>query len=319
MKLIPADIDDLARLLREASGQRTPVGEIDLSGLEGTVRHAPEDMTAVVGAGISLSDLQSRLGRSGQWLPVDPPAPERLTVGTLIADDLNGPRRYGFGTIREHLIGITVVLVDGRIVKAGGNVVKNVAGYDLCRLFVGSRGTLGIVVEAAFKLRPLPESETILAARYDTLDGALTLLDTIFDARLDPVVLDLHDPGGAGTKGRYTVTVGFAGITEDVAAQAGRAERLAVFEPASLDYDMMRAARSGRKIGTRSVLPSKLGKELRRLGDIPFVARAGNGVLYMDGSIPIPTPGTNKALRDLTERIKTAYDPAGILPRLEGY
>src|SRR5215210_8611711 len=95
----------------------------------------PEDMTVTTEAGLLLSDLQSRLSEHGQWLPIDPPFPERTTIGELISQNLSGPRRYAFGTIREHLLGLTVQLADGRVVKSGGKVVKNVAGYDLHKLF----------------------------------------------------------------------------------------------------------------------------------------------------------------------------------------
>ncbi len=122
----------------------------------------PEDMTVTAEAELLLSDLQSRLKENGQWLPIDPPFPERTTIGELISQNLSGPRRYAFGTIREHLLGLTVQLADGRVVKSGGKVVKNVAGYDLHKLFVGSRGTLGTIVQATFKVRPSPEKEVVL-------------------------------------------------------------------------------------------------------------------------------------------------------------
>ena len=111
-------------------------------------------MTATVEAGMS-SGLFRITRRAGQWLPIDPPNSDRTTIGDLLAHNLSGPRRFGYGTIRDYLIGIKVALANGEIIKAGGKVVKNVAGYDLCKLFIGAKHTLGIIVEATFKLRPL--------------------------------------------------------------------------------------------------------------------------------------------------------------------
>jgi glycolate oxidase FAD binding subunit len=90
------------------------------------------------------------------------------SIAEILNSNASGPRRLGYGTIREHLLGITVAMADGRLIHSGGKVVKNVAGYDLCKLFVGSRGSLGVLVEATFKVGPLPEVERFVAARCDS-------------------------------------------------------------------------------------------------------------------------------------------------------
>src|SRR6185503_3389332 len=125
----------------------------------------PADLVASAGAGLSLTEFQKHLAEAGQWLPIDPPDDGRATLGGIVATGLAGAHSFGFGTPRSFVIGMRVVLADGRLIKAGGNVVKNVAGYDLCKLFTGSYGTLGLITEVTFKLRPLPaEARTVVAS-----------------------------------------------------------------------------------------------------------------------------------------------------------
>jgi len=129
------------------------------------VRHEPADLVATAEAGLTLSAFQKQLADAGQWLPIDPPDDGRATLGGVVATGLGGPHSFGFGPARSFVIGMKVVLADGRAIKVGGSVVKNVAGYDLCKLFTGSYGTLGLITELTFKLRPLPpESRTIAAS-----------------------------------------------------------------------------------------------------------------------------------------------------------
>src|SRR6185295_11544977 len=110
---------------------------------------------AILPAGASLAHVNEVLGREGQWLPLDPPLSDRATIGGIVATNDSGPRRHRYGTARDLIIGIEMALVDGRTAKAGGRVVKNVAGYDLSRLLCGSFGTLALIVSATFKLAPL--------------------------------------------------------------------------------------------------------------------------------------------------------------------
>src|SRR3979490_2243374 len=131
----------------------------------GRVRHEPADLVGTAEAGWALSALQKQLGSAGQWLPIDPPDDGRATLGGVVATGLRGPHSFSFGSPRSYVIGMRVVLADGRAIKAGGSVVKNVAGYDLCKLFTGSYGTLGLITEITFKLRPLPaETRTVVAS-----------------------------------------------------------------------------------------------------------------------------------------------------------
>src|SRR6185295_19928593 len=115
MVLTPANRDELSRRLAEASAGRTRIEAVHLSNIASLVEHKPEDMTATVEAGMILGIFQVELRRAGQWLPIDPSDPESTTIGDLLAYDLSGPRRYGYGTIRDYLIGIKVVLANGEI------------------------------------------------------------------------------------------------------------------------------------------------------------------------------------------------------------
>jgi FAD/FMN-containing dehydrogenase len=156
------------------------------------LRHEPADLVATAEAGLTLSSFQKQLGLAGQWLPIDPPDDGRATLGGVIATGLGGPHSFGFGWPRSFVIGMRVLLADGRSIKAGGNVVKNVAGYDLCKLFTGSYGTLGLITELTFKLRPLPaESRTVVAS--GSLASLITAGRKAF-GQLSPIAIELISP-----------------------------------------------------------------------------------------------------------------------------
>lgn len=195
------------------------------------IEHEPADLVAVAEAGVTLKDFNDALAQKGQWLPLDPPDDDtgRATIGGVVATGLGGAQQFGYGTPRRHVIGMKVVLADGSLIKAGGRVVKNVAGYDLCKLFTGSYGTLGIVVEVNFKLRPLPfETSTTMAwgSREDLLVGARRVIDS----RLFPVAVELLSPRLAyeaewSDGGRHLLLIRFAGslsaVTEQTKATGG--------------------------------------------------------------------------------------------------
>src|SRR5690349_1773036 len=120
MVLTPANRDELSRRLAQASAEGHHVETVHLKNIASLVEHKPEDMTATVEAGMTLSALQDQLRSARQWLPIDPPDPQKTAIADLLAENLSGPRRYGYGTIRDYLIGIKVVLANGEIIKAGG-------------------------------------------------------------------------------------------------------------------------------------------------------------------------------------------------------
>lgn len=149
--------------------------------LDRIIEHGASDLVATTECGISLKEFQSILKKENQFLALDPPhVKENATIGGIIATNDSGPERLRYGTVREFLIGITVVKADGTIFKGGSKVVKNVAGYDLPKLYVGSLGTLGIIVEATFRLYPVPEySETYIASFPELEDCQETVLSLL--------------------------------------------------------------------------------------------------------------------------------------------
>jgi glycolate oxidase FAD binding subunit len=175
---LPVTVEEVAEVMRLASRENAAVipwgggtamslGNIPrrydialcLSRLNQIVEHEPADLTATIQAGKSLADLQRHLAESGQFLALDPPSSQDATIGGILAVNASGPSRHAYGTARDLILGMRAVQADGRIIKAGGRVVKNVAGYDLSRLFIGSLGSLGVIVEACFRLAPLPRAE----------------------------------------------------------------------------------------------------------------------------------------------------------------
>ncbi len=147
----PTTLEEAVEALRSPGtiGIEKEGGDVLVStrGLDRVLEHEPGDLTAIVEAGIRLSALQERLAPYRQMLALDPPGDP--TIGACLAGDLSGPRRHRYGAMRDLVIGVTVVLADGTIASSGGKVVKNVAGYDLAKLFSGSRGRLGLVARVA--------------------------------------------------------------------------------------------------------------------------------------------------------------------------
>lgn len=265
----------------------------------------PEDMTVTVETGLTLATLQSELAQHRQWLPIDPAHPERLSIHDLLAQNLSGPRRYGYGTIREHVIGLKVTCADGRVIKSGGKVVKNVAGYDMAKLFIGARGTLGLISEVTFKLRPLPEVERILGITVPATRAA-ELVRAVLQSELTPVVIDLHRLN----RDEPTLIISLAGTAEEVAWQVDRAAALGFHDETTLAYENTFWADPAPATHL-SVLPSRLMEVVGRLGSAPFVARAGNGVIYFRGAV---LSQTRTMPLELMRRVKKAFDPKFSLP-----
>jgi glycolate dehydrogenase FAD-binding subunit len=193
---------------------------LGLSRLRAIVEHEPGDLTVTAQAGVILCELQTALGARGQWLSLDPPDAERATLGGVLAANASGPRRHLYGTARDLLIGVTVVTADGSVVRGGGRVVKNVAGYDLPKLFIGSYGTLGIIVEATLKLRPRPDDERLVAVPFERLKDAGAAVRAILASDLIPNAVDLADAAAARAVGvepaPAVLLVGFDGLGEQV-------------------------------------------------------------------------------------------------------
>ena len=169
---------------------------IDMSRMSGVAEHAAGDLVARVQAGARMGDVAAVLAQAGQEIALD--VPSEATIGGVVASGLAGPRRLRYGTPRDLLIGITIVRADGTIAKSGGKVVKNVAGYDLGKLFAGSAGTLGLITEATFRLHPLPAARAYVTAEYVAVAVAC---DAVAAAANSPLVssaveLSRPEPGG---------------------------------------------------------------------------------------------------------------------------
>jgi glycolate oxidase FAD binding subunit len=145
---------------------------LSLSRLNQIVEYEPADLTATVQAGKTLADFQRDVAERSQSLALDPPSAHEATIGGILAVNASGPSRHAYGTARDLILGMRAVQADGRIIKAGGRVVKNVAGYDLSRLFIGSLGSLGIIVEASFRLAPLPRAERTAVVSFPSAQEA---------------------------------------------------------------------------------------------------------------------------------------------------
>ena len=172
-----------------------PGGTVDLllssAALSRVVEHRHGDLTATVEAGATLASVNAALAAHGQRLPWDPPWPERATIGGIVATNDSGPRRHGHGAPRDSIIGVTMARVDGRVAKAGGIVVKNVAGYDLARLLTGSFGCLGVILTATFKLAPAPPASRTMQVEVDSLEAAAPIAAELASSSLTPTAIEV--------------------------------------------------------------------------------------------------------------------------------
>jgi FAD/FMN-containing dehydrogenase len=299
----PTTIADLTESIRQAKR----VGTLDLSNFRRVLEHHPEDMTVTVETGMLWPDLQSALGEHDQWLPIDPPLADLFTIRDVLDHAITGPRRCGHGLVRDHVLGLKVLLASGELIRTGGKVVKNVAGYDLTKLFVGARGTLGVIVEATFKVLPRPEAERFAQARLQSLEDAERKLAGVMESSLTPVVLDLHNVPDAGEKKGLWGVIGFAGAREDVEEQMAEAGMLGFSQPKDLGHEwrFWNAAPAG-EVQTISVLPSTLTARIHELAPEYFVARAASGLLHYLGA---PPPKETLPAPILNERVKKTFDP----------
>ena len=229
--LATASADRLTTVVR-GSGTKTgwgrPIDAVDLvvstKSLASLLVHRDGDLTATVGAGVPLARLNTTLAARGQWLPVDS-AFAAATVGGALATNDSGPLRHRFGTPRDLLIGITLALTDGRVVKAGGTVVKNVAGYDLGKLVTGSYGALAAIVDATFKLLPLPHASATLRVVYADPEPLAADAAAIAAGQLEPMAFDVRATDTAEGP-RWTLLVRFASSPAAVTTQLEAARAL---------------------------------------------------------------------------------------------
>lgn len=190
------------------------------------LRHEPGDLTVSVEAGMPVAELNRALAVHGQSLPLDVPS-EASTVGGLLAVNDSGPRRHRHGAPRDLLIGMHLATTDGRLVKAGGNVVKNVAGYDLGRLMCGSFGSLAAIVSATFKLAPAPRATASVVCTFGSAGALTRAITAMAGSQIDALCMDLRvEAGPVATPDGHRLLVRFAGLPTVNDAQLADARRL---------------------------------------------------------------------------------------------
>ena len=206
---IPTSTAELAELVTIANSSKSPLivagnsSKLDWGGivqgakslvstqkLDRLIAHAVGDLTVTVEAGIKFANLQEILATAGQFLPLDPAYPNTSTIGGIIATATTGSLRHRYGGVRDLLLGISFIRADGKVAKAGGRVVKNVAGYDMMKLFTGSYGTLGILTEVTLRVYPLPVNSgtVILSGAFEGLRNAAKIL---LASTLTPIAVDV--------------------------------------------------------------------------------------------------------------------------------
>ena len=272
---------------------------LSLCRLNQVIEHEPADLTVTCQAGIALDDLQRHLAGSSQFLPLDPPDGERATIGGILAANASGPSRYAYGAARDFTLGMQVVTADGRITRAGGRVVKNVAGYDLCKLYIGSRGTLVIIVEATFKVAPLPREERTLVLGFGSPAEACAFAAALHRRGLTLRAIDLLNAPAAARVGLplsrpYALLLWLAGTPlglqrshdEIAAAAAGASVPLS---PVTGDEKAWEAARrlampvDSHLLCKVSVLPSRLPELVsaaEAISSLSLLVRPTIGVMY---------------------------------------
>jgi glycolate oxidase FAD binding subunit len=298
-------VHEAADVLAKAAGrgERVSIGReggdvvISTARLDQVLEHEAGDLTAIVEAGVRVGDLNDRLAAHGQMLALDPPG--NPTIGACVAANLSGPRRHRYGTARDLVIGVTVVLADGTVASSGGKVVKNVAGYDLGKLFCGSEGRLGLIARVALRLHPRPDSTRTLAATVGSAAEAGAKARAILRSALAPSAVDVVWPGRLALMFEGTSR----GVDEQLAAAAalvGGTEDESVWTDAE--------AVQSRSRGRLLFAPGQLAGALGGLGEA--VARVSAGVAYVPDPVADPRDPAEVAL---AERVRAQLDPAGVL------
>jgi glycolate oxidase FAD binding subunit len=269
------------------------------TGLNRVVEYEPADLTVTVEAGLALAELQKLLGEQGQLLALDPAVEPAATIGGVIATNASGPLRFAYGTARDLVIGTRVANTDGTLTRAGGRVVKNVAGYDLNKLYVGSLGTLGVLVELSFKLAPIPPANATLVGQFSTASELRGVVGAVLHSPLAPQAIEVLGPGAAAAAGlpRASLLVlrlgGYPAAVDrqvrDLAALmvSHGGVRVDVAESAWDDLARMRRSAAERQVLVKAAAPIVHASALvelleRQLGALnPVVwSHAGNGIAY---------------------------------------
>ncbi len=300
------------------------------------VDYPARDMTITVGAALTVGELRDVLKQENQQLPIDF-ADDAMTVGDLVAFDICGPRQYGYGTLRDYVIGVEASDGNGRVFHAGGRVVKNVAGYDLCRMLIGARGQLGTLRQLTFKLKPLPVEQHLSVAAFRSLKDLESALERLNLTSTTPQILDVLNHTAAETllptidgtlaSGKLSASAAFLVLGFDGSRKAcdwqtkTLAEELhgtavsvtSVARPeATLAYCRAAMQFSADCVGKKSgwsakvvTLPSQVVAVLQVAKDfgLQTCGRAGNGVVYLDSDSVVDSGLVREKLTQLVDRV----------------
>jgi len=251
--------------------------------LAGIEDYEPADLTLTAAAGTTLADVERALAERGQWMPVDPPHGPRRTLGGLVATGAAGPLGTTYGAPRDHVLGLTVVTGDGRVLRLGGRVMKNVAGFDLVKLVVGSRGTLGVVTSATVRLFPRPDEDRALVVRGARPGELVSLARAVATSPVVPASAVLVAPGPGGTGGALVVRLQGAAAAVDadavriLAGSSVDAERVAGAEAAGLFAVVADHAADGEVVVRATALPAALAEVVAAVSEaLPGAAVAAD-------------------------------------------
>ena len=289
---------------RWMGGPVAPAGVIvSTAGLNRVVQYEPRDLTISVEAGLDFQALHELLEQNNQMLPLDPPLADASTVGGVLAANCCGPRRRLFGTARDMVIGMTFVTLEGKEVRSGGMVVKNVAGLDMAKLMIGSFGTLAAIARVNFRVYPRPPKERTFLFSFELLEAALRARDAVLGSVLQPAAIDLVNPAlgqglGLALPGGHLLLVEAGGIEavmaryerelKSIARDAGASE-FAPLEPeqaervwlAISDFPALSRWNESSAVVRISTTLARVGEALAVAGARPALARAGSGVTYV--------------------------------------
>ncbi len=293
------------------------------------IDYQPDDLTVTCDSGVTLEALQETLAAKQQFLPLDCPVPERTTLGGLVSTNSTGFSRPAYGTPRDLLIGLKAVMTSGVEIKGGGKVVKNVAGYDVCKLFTGAWGTLGILTELTFKVRPMNEAERTVAWDAPSVSMAAEIGLQLFHSKIRPAyVLATNEP-----EGRPALVTGLHGIAIRVLWQQEQLERLVkelglhsapiVLGEMETSYlrDVQARVHRGVRLAARiSCLPTDVPSTVRNLELLPsLLMTAQCSVGAINVAAPSPDPALTLSLRSAApanaQLLWTRIDPSLARPQ----
>ena len=348
--VLPASVQamqDVLRFAAEADLSVTPAGagtklgignlpeKVDIvlatTRLNSVVEYEPADLTVTVEAGIRFAALQTVLAQHQQYLALDPPAADRCTLGGIVATNASGSLRLRYGAARNQVLGLRVVHANGTVVKSGGKVVKNVAGYDLNKLYIGAFGTLGIITEVTLKLSPIPAYEAILTAGFQDVQSAVATGLKIVRSQTLPMFVNLFinldiETGVTTEAEEPRLAVGFGGDPETVAWQLAQCQGImeqngtssVTITEGESRVHLQKTIREfpARNIDTENVI---VKVNLKRTDiaefaaqvidaswarDIQIVALLGSGILYL--AIPVTSDTDFHALANTLTQLRQA-------------